>query len=197
MKTLHIAFLAALASFHLAGCDKKASDGEASGSSSGAAKSSGSGASKGSAKGETKPSGPVFKTKMMGTEMVQPLVSKDLIAPLEGLTITAPENIKMEESRGSLKLVSAGVNYSISIREQKFDKAKSLEIFKMVDEKGTVADESDTHLIFKRESGSHLLSAAVTVGDKTYVCGSVATAASFTREEIDQTLTSCRSLKKK
>ena len=78
-----------------------------------------------------------------------------------------------------------------------FDKAKSLEIFKLLDEKGTVVDESDTHLIFKRDNGSHLLSAAVTIADKTYVCGSVATAASFTREEIDQTLTSCRSLEKK
>ena len=189
MKTLKLLFLAALASVHLAGCDKKAGDAAPGDSSSSAAK--------GGAKGDSKPTGPVFKTKMMGNEMVQPLVAKDLIAPLEGLSITAPENIKMEESRGSLKLVSAGVNYSISIREQKFDKAKSLEIFKMLDEKGAVVDESDTHLIFKRESGSHLLSAAVTVGDKTYVCGSVATAASFTREEIDQTLTSCRSLKKK
>lgn len=197
MKTPHLVLALAFATLALAGCDKKASDAEPGGSSSSAVKSHGSGAAKGGSKGDAKPTGPVFKTKMMGTEMVQPLVSKDLIAPLEGLTITAPENVKMEESRGSLKLVSAGVNYSISIREQKFDKAKSLEIFKMVDEKGTVADESDTHLIFKRESGSHLLSAAVTVGDKTYVCGSVATAASFTREEIDQTLTSCRSLKKK
>lgn len=180
--------LLAIVALLSAGCDKKA-DADASGSSS-AAKSS-------SAKGDAKPTGPAFKTKMMGADMVQPLVSMDLIAPLAGLTITAPDKTKMEEKRGDLYLVSAGVNYSISINEEKYDKAASLKVFKIVDEKGTVVDESDTHLIFKRESGSHLLSASVTVGDKTYVCHSVATAADFTREEIDQTLTSCRSLKKK
>jgi hypothetical protein len=181
--------IVALSSF---GCDKKAGDTEASGSSASSAKANGA-----SGKGDAKASGPAFKTKMMGTDMVQPLVALDLIAPLAGLTITAPDRTKMEEKRGDLYLVSAGVNYSISINEAKYNKAESLKVFKMVDEKGTVADESDTHLIFKRESGSHLLSAAVTIGDKTYVCHSVATAANFTREEIDQTLTSCRSLKKK
>lgn len=193
MKTSHLLFATALFALAVHGCDKKAADTEASGSASGSAKAGGGS----SGKGESKPTGPAFKTKMMGTDMVQPLVAMDLIAPLAGLTITAPDKAKMQESRGELKLVAAGVNYSISIREGKYDKAESLKIFKMVDEKGTVADESDTHLIFKRESGSHLLSAAVTVGDKTYVCHSVATAANFSREEIDQTLTSCRSLKKK
>ncbi len=193
MKTSHLLFATALFAHGLLGCDKKAADTDASGSPSGSAKASGGG----SGKADSKPTGPAFKTKMMGTDMVQPLVALDLIAPLAGLTITAPDKTKMEEKRGDLYLVSAGVNYSISIKEAKYDKAGSLKVFKMVDEKGTVADESDTHLIFKRESGSHLLSAAVTVGDKTYVCHSVATAANFTREEIDQTLTSCRSLKKK
>jgi hypothetical protein len=144
-----------------------------------------------------KPTGPAFKTKMMGMDMVQPLVQKTLVAPLDGLEITAPDKAKVEESRGSVKLVAAGVNYSISIRQTAFEKAKSLEIFKTLDPKGTVADESDTHLIFKRENGSHLLAAAMTVDGKPYTCGSVATAASFTREEIDQTLTSCKTLKKK
>ena len=192
MKTSHLLFATALFALS-SGCDKKTGDTEATGSSQSSGKASGGA----SGKGDAKPTGPAFKTKMMGTDMVQPLVAMDLTAPLAGLTIIAPEKAKMEESRGALKLVAAGVNYSISLREGKYDKAESLKTFKMVDEKGTVADESDTHLIFKRESGSHLLSAAVTVGDKTYVCHSVATAANFTREEIDQTLTSCRSLKKK
>jgi hypothetical protein len=189
MKTAHLLFATALA-FHSFGCDSKAGDTEGS-SSAGSSKAGGSG------KADAKPTGPAFKSKMMGTDMVQPLVAIDLIAPLAGLTITAPDKTKVEEKRGELYLTSAGVNYSMSIGEEKFDKAASLKVFKIVDEKGTVADESDTHLIFKRESGSHLLSAAVTVGDKTYVCQSVATASDFTREEIDQTLTSCRSLKKK
>lgn len=194
MKAQRLLLACALFALTSVACDKKSGDAEA-----GASSSSSAAAAKGSsaAKGDAKPTGPAFKTKMMGADMVQPLVAMDLTAPLAGLTITAPDKTKMEESRGSLKLVSAGVNYSISIRDGKFDKAESLKIFKIVDEKGTVVDESDTHLIFKRESGSHLLAAAVTVGDKTYVCNSVATAASFTREEIDQTLTSCRSLKKK
>lgn len=93
--------------------------------------------------------------------------------------------------------MSAGVNFSISVRQTSFDKAKSLEIFKKLDPKGTVVDESDTHLIFKRDNGSHLLAATVTIDGKPYTCGSVATARSFTREEIDQTLTSCKTLKKK
>jgi hypothetical protein len=193
MKPALLLFASALLMITSVGCDKKGADAEASAS----AASTGAKGGAASGKGDAKPTGPAFKTKMMGTDMVQPLVAMDLIAPLAGLTITAPEKAKMEESRGALKLVAAGVNYSISIREGKYDKAESLKTFKLVDEKGTVADESDTHLIFKRESGSHLLSAAVTVGDKTYVCHSVATAANFTREEIDQTLTSCRSLKKK
>jgi hypothetical protein len=176
-----------LVALPLAGC---------SNSGDGGAKAGASGAAKGG-KGGDKPAGPVFKTKMMGTEMVQALVQKDLVAPLAGLEITAPEQAKVEESRGAVHLVAAGVNYSISIRQTSFDKAKALEIFKILDEKGTVVDESATHLIFKRESGSHLLSAVVTVDGKTYVCGSVATAASFSREEIDQTLASCRTLKKK
>lgn len=171
----------------LAGCNN-AADGDAKAGASGAAKGG---------KGAAESKGPVFKTKMMGAEMVQALVQKDLVAPLVGLEITAPEKAKVEESRGAVHLVAAGVNYSISIRQTTFDKAKSLEVFKMLDDKGTVVDESDTHLIFKRASGSHLLSAVVTVDGKPYVCGSVATAADFTREEIDQTLASCKTLKKK
>lgn len=184
-------FTTSLLALAIAGCGNASEGGAAA---SGSAKATGGAPA---AKADAKPTGPAFKTKMMGMDMVQPLVQKDLIAPLAGLEITAPDKTEVKESRGDVHLVSAGVNYSISVSQRAFDKAKSLEIFKMVDEKGTVVDESDTHLIFKRESGSHLLSATVTVDGKPYVCGSVATASSFTREEIDQTLASCKTLKKK
>lgn len=177
----------------LVGCGDK---GDGKGAPTGSAAAATGAKAEASAKPEA-PKGPVFKTQTMGVDMQEALVDKELVGALAGLVITAPEKAKVSEERGGIHVVSAGVNYSVSISEQKFDKAETLKIYKMIDEKGAVVDESDTHLIFKRESGSHLLTVGLTVDGKPYQCSSVATGFDFTKDQIDQTLTSCRTLKKK
>jgi hypothetical protein len=146
-----------------------------------------------------KPSGPVFTTTMMGMERSEPIVEKDLgEMELAGLVIQAPEAAKIEsKSGGGFKLVAAGVNYSLTIREGEIDIKGAKETFKLVDEKGELVEDKPDVLIYKRSSGSHLFQASVKVGDKTYTCSTVATASDFSRSEVDQMIESCKSIKKK
>lgn len=144
------------------------------------------------------PAGPTFRTTMMGMEMTQPLVSRDLAeAGLEGLTIVAPENAQLSTtSWGSHTVVAAGVNYSVSVREGDFNAADALGTYQILDPEGTVVEQTDDQLIFRRsgENGSFLFEVGVTVGETHYTCGTAATAFPFTRDQIDQMITSCRTL---
>lgn len=154
---------------------------------------------KGAPEEAEKPKGPVFQTKMMGMTMTEALVEKDLTPMgLDGLVIQAPERaeIKPKSPRG-FTLLAAGVNYSLTIDQRALDPAQAKEIFKIVDEEGEVLVDEADRVIFKRKSGSHLFQAETTVGDKKYTCGTVATAASFTRDQVDQMITSCKSIAKK
>ena len=144
------------------------------------------------------PEGPVFRTTMMGMEMTQPLVARDLTeAELPGLTLVAPENAQLRTtSWGSHTVTSAGVNYSVSIAEATFDAASSRTTFEAVDPNGSVIEEGDDQLIYRRsgDNGSFLFSVGVTVGETEYTCGTSATAFPFTRDQVDQMITSCRTL---
>lgn len=144
------------------------------------------------------PKGPVFSAKnIIGEPVSKPIVAVDL-TPMElpGLTIQAPEGAKAEpKSPSGFKLIDTSVNYSISISEGKFDKEEAKKTFDIVDPEGKVADESDTHVIYERSGeGGFLFQAGVTVGDKQYTCGTVATGFAFTREVIDQSVASCKSI---
>lgn len=148
---------------------------------------------------DDKPKGPVFTTTMMGMERSEPIVEKDLTAmELPGLVIQAPEPAKIDsKSGGGFVLVAAGVNYSMTIREGELKADEAKKTFKIIDEKGELVEDKPDTLIYKREGGSHLFQASVKVGDKTYTCSTVATAANFTRGEADQMVQSCKTLKKK
>ncbi len=144
------------------------------------------------------PKGPVFNaTNIAGQAVSVPIVPFDLAAAeLPGLTIQAPEGTTAEaKSPSGFKLYNSSVNYSISITPGAFNKDEAKKIFNIVDPEGKVADESETHVIYERSGdGGFLFQAGVTVGDKPYYCGSVATGIAFARDVIDQTVASCKSI---
>jgi hypothetical protein len=144
------------------------------------------------------PKGPMFTAKnIIGEPVSIPIVPFDLAAmELPGLTIQAPEGTTAEpNSPSGFKLLNTSVNYSISVRDGAFDKEGAKKTFGIVDPDGKVADESDTHVIYERSGeGGFLFQAGVTVGDKPYYCGSVATGFAFTREVADQSVASCKSI---
>jgi hypothetical protein len=144
------------------------------------------------------PKGPVFTGKnIIGEAVSVPIVPFDLTAlELPGLVIQAPEGAKAEpNSPSGFKLLATSVNYSISVREGKFEPEEAKKTFGIVDPNGKVADESDSHVIYERSGeGGFLFQAGVTVGDKQYHCGSVATGFAFSREVIDQSVQSCKSI---
>ena len=145
--------------------------------------------------------GPVFKAKMMGFDMSKPLVETSLApAGLDGLVVQAPEGAKVEKHvpGGGARIVAAGVNYSIAIREAKFDPKSVKSSWASLDPKGTVVTDEAELVIFERSNGgSVLFSMGVSAGGKSYTCGSVATAANFTRDVVDQSIASCKTLTKK
>jgi hypothetical protein len=144
------------------------------------------------------PKGPVFTAQnIIGEAVSVPLKPFDLAAlELPGLTIQAPETAKAEpNSPSGFKLLDTSVNFSISVREGTFNQDEAKKTFNIVDPEGKVADESDTHVIYERSgTGGFLFQAGVTVGDKQYTCGSVATGFAFTREVIDQSVAACKSI---
>jgi hypothetical protein len=142
---------------------------------------------------------PTFKAKMMGLDMSQPLVEVSLAPHMQGYVVTAPEKTRVEVGHGGMGvvLVSAVVNYSMSITEWPFDAAKTKGDFKTLDPDGTVLTDTADLVVFQRKSGgSVLFGMGVSVGDQKFKCHSVATAANFDRATIDQTIESCRSLKR-
>lgn len=190
----HLLFAAA---YLVAACNNKPTDGkeaDTSGGTSAEPKKSGPA-------GKPAPTGPVFKAKIMGNEMSKPLVETDLgPAEMTGYVITAPEGAKVEKGKpgGGAHVVAAGVNYSIAIREGNFDPENVKKSWASLDPDGTVLEDKSDIVIFQRKGGgSVLFSMSLTVGDKKFTCGSVATAVSFDRATIDQTIESCKTLKKK
>lgn len=147
------------------------------------------------------PTGPVFKAKVMGMDMQKPLVDTSLDpAGLTGLTLQAPEGARVEKHMpgGGARVVAAGVNYSVAIREGKFDAKGVKSTYAIIDPKGTVAVDTGDLVVFERAgSGGVLFNMGVSVGGKSYTCGSVATVTPFTRDVIDQTIESCKTLAKK
>ncbi len=143
------------------------------------------------------PARPMFRATLMGANMSRPLVTTDLApAGLAGMTIEAPEGVRVERVRGDAHVLQAGSNYSMSIRAGAFNAARALSSFRALDPAGTVLVNEADRLIFQRSNGgSVLFSAGVTVGTRPYTCGTVATAMNFTRETVDQTITSCLSIR--
>jgi hypothetical protein len=145
------------------------------------------------------PKGPVFKATVMGVEQAQPIVELDLTAAeMPGYKIMGPDKAQVRKASlgGGAELVSAGVNYSISIREGVFDAGNIKEVYKVLDDKGKILVDTPDLVMFQRESGSVIFSMGLTVGDTKLTCGTVATAFNFDRATIDQTIESCKSLKK-
>jgi hypothetical protein len=144
------------------------------------------------------PKGPMFNaTNIVGQAVSIPIVAFDLAAvELPGFTIQAPEGTTAEPSSPSgFQLFNPSVNYSISITPSAFNKDEAKKIFGIVDPAGKVADESETHVIYERSGeGGFLFQAGVTVGDKQFYCGTVATGIAFSREVIDQSVASCKSI---
>jgi hypothetical protein len=144
------------------------------------------------------PKGPMFNAKnIVGQEVSVAIVPFDLAAvELPGFTIQAPEGTKAEpKSPSGFQLFNPSVNYSISITPSAFNKDEAKKIFGIVDPAGKVADESETHVIYERSGeGGFLFQAGVTVGDKQFYCGTVATGIAFSREVIDQSVASCKSI---
>jgi hypothetical protein len=135
---------------------------------------------------------------MMGLEMVRPLAAKTLtVEGLRGMTIQAPDSATVSEERGNNHVIDAGVNYSIAIGTGAFDPAGAKQVFNIVDEAGTVVVDQPDLVIYQRSgaNGSLLFGAGVTVGEAQFHCGTVATAFPFTREQVDQMVESCRSLR--
>lgn len=150
------------------------------------------------AKKDPAPSGPMFKAKMMGTDMSKPLVETSLEkANMKGLTIIAPEGAEVTEGKpgGGAHVVAAGVNYSIAIREQEFKLEDSKKVYTSLDPDGKFLSEAPDLVIFQRKSGSVLFAMGLKVDGKNYQCSSVATASDFDKETIDQTIASCKTLK--
>jgi hypothetical protein len=144
------------------------------------------------------PKGPMFSAKnIIGEPVSVAIVPFDLAAvELPGFTIQAPEGTKAEpKSPSGFQLFNPRVNYSISITPSAFNKDEAKKIFGIVDPAGKVADESETHVIYERSGeGGFLFQAGVTVGDKQFYCGTVATGIAFSREVIDQSVASCKSI---
>ena len=206
MRMKSIATISVLALALAGGCDdskKDATDDKAKAGAKDEAKS-------GDAKDDTKaadakeeapaePEGPMYKTEGMVGEVSSPLVDVDLgPMELEGLIITAPKDAKIEDkSPSGHKLIWPSGNYSITIREGE-DLEQNKETFKMLDPEGKYAVEEEDVLIFERSnSGSHLLAVSVEADGKKYVCSTVATAMDFKRDQADQMVESCKTLRKK
>mgnify|MGYP001284779922 CR=1 FL=1 len=200
MRLQSMATISVLALALVGGCDDTKKDATDDKAKDGAP--SAEGKSAGAAKDEpapAEPEGPVYKTEGMVGEVSSPLVDIDL-GPMElaGLVITAPEDAKIEaKSPSGHKLVWAAGNYSITIREGG-DLEQNKETFKMLDPEGKYVREDSDVVIFERSSGgSHLLAATVEVDGKAYTCSTVATAMSFQRDQADQMVESCKTLRKK
>ena len=149
------------------------------------------------AEAEPEPEGPVFRATVMGMEMTRPLVPIAInTEAYTGLTITAPEGATVSESRGRVKVLYAGLNYSMSINRSAFDAEQSKGIWATIDEAGSVIHEGEGVVMYQRsgDAGSVLFAASVMVGEEAYTCGSVASAMPFTRNQVDQMVESCRSL---
>ena len=85
------------------------------------------------------PAGPVFTSKnIIGEPVSSPIKPFDLGAmELPGLVIQAPEGTKAEpKSPSGFTLLDTRVNYSITVTEGAFDKAKAIETFGIVDPAG-------------------------------------------------------------
>jgi len=182
----------ALACFFLVAChNATTTDSSASAAGSSAPKSS-------SGSKTAAPEGPVFKAKIMGTDQVKKLVDTSLDkAEMPGYVIQAPEGAEVSIGRpgGGAHVVAAGVNYSVAIRESKFDPAEAKKTFNIIDPDGKVLTDNPDLVIYQRKSGSVLFGMVVSVGGKTFSCGSLATAMDFDRDTVDQTVASCRTLK--
>ena len=189
---MRIVLLAAVALL-AAACGSSSSDTTAS------AKPAGSGAAPGAKTAAAAPTGPMFTGKAMGMDMSKPIVDIDLSPVLDGYTIKGPEGAKVEKAvpGGGARVVNAGVNYSIAIREGEFKADAPKGGWKALDPDGTFLTDTPELVVFQRKSGSVLFSMGVTVGDKKFTCGSVATAMDFEKSTIDQTIESCKTLKKK
>lgn len=147
---------------------------------------------------KTAPKGPTFKAKVMGMDQEKPLVEISLEkAEMKGLTIVAPEGaeVRVGKPGGGAEVVSAGVNYSMSIREDEFKQKNAHIVFDAVDDKGKYLLDTEELVIFQREKGSVLFGMGVTVGGKKYHCGTVATGFDFDRSTVDQMVESCKTLK--
>jgi hypothetical protein len=183
----------------LIGCDKKPDD---------AAKKDDKAAEKAPDKAEPEadapppepeaPKGPMFTAEgVMGDEVSLPIVPFDLTAvELPGYTIQVPEGTEARsKSPSGYTLGNSRVNYSVTITEGEFDLARAKDLYKMLDPEGKIADESDSHIIYERSgTGGFLFQAGVTVGDKPFYCGTVATGMAFTRKQIDQSVASCKTM---
>ena len=142
--------------------------------------------------------GAMFKAKVMGTDMSKRLVDVSLDeAEMPGYVIQAPEGARVTVGKpgGGAHVVAAGVNYSIAIREGAFDASESKKTFAILDPDGKVLTDAPELVVFQRKGGSVLFGTGVTVGDKHFHCGSLATAIDFDRATVDQTVASCKTLK--
>jgi hypothetical protein len=144
------------------------------------------------------PARPTFKATMMGMAQAQPIVEVALAPDLPGYVIQAPEQTKVEKGFGGMgvELSATSVNYSMSIREWAFDAAKAKADFKTVDAEGTLLVDTPDLVVFQRKHGGVLFAMGITLGDKKLECHSVVTAFEFDRATIDQTIETCRSLKR-
>jgi hypothetical protein len=144
------------------------------------------------------PKGPMFNaTNIVGQAVSVPIAPFDLTpAELPGLTIQAPEGTTIEPSSPSgFHIYNSSVNYSLSITAGPFSKDEAKKLYGILDPDGKIVDESETHVTYERSNkGGFLFQAGVTVGDKQYHCGSVATGIAFDRDVIDQTVASCKSI---
>jgi hypothetical protein len=142
--------------------------------------------------------GPMFKAKVMGMDMSKRLVDVPLdAAEMPGFVLQAPEGAQVTVGKpgGGAHVVAAGVNYSVAIREGAFDAAESKKTFAIIDPDGKVLTDTPDLVVFQRKSGSVLFGLGVTVGDKHFHCGSLATAIDFDQATVDQTVASCKTLR--
>jgi hypothetical protein len=144
------------------------------------------------------PKGPMFNaTNIVGQAVSIPIVAFDLAAvELPGFTIQAPEGTTAEPSSPSgFQLFNPSVNYSISIRPSAFSMDEAKKLYGILDPDGKIAEESETHIIYERSNkGGFLFQAGATVGDKQFLCGSVASGIAFDRGVIDQSVASCKTI---
>ncbi len=142
------------------------------------------------------PAVPMFHATAMGFDMSKPLVNIDLgPGGLPGVSLQGPEGTRVETERHRARVIQAGTNYSLSINERAFDPTDAHRTYSLIDPQGTYLVDQPDLVIFQRTNGAGvLLNMGVTVGERHFTCSSVATAVAFTRETIDQTVASCRTL---